>query len=318
MYIPVRKPSKLGDQMKFNDMLQAKWDEGKSVCVGLDPDIQELPIYHLHLNEYEIGAIDIWHSVGVASRESAATAILRFNERIIDATHDLVCAYKPNSAFYECLGWNGVRALENTIKYIRRVNPTIPVIYDANRGGTGNVNSGYALSAFDVLNADAITVSPYLGGESLDELLKCTDKGIIILVRTSNSGSDEFQGRSVLGNSTMFEDELYQIVARNIARYWNTNGNCAVVVGATNPSQLKEVRRIVGDMPILIPGIGAQGGDLKKTVLAGVNSKGQGMIINGSYGVIHASPHANFATAAREAVLGMQAQIDEVLQEVSI
>lgn len=293
----------------FNDMLQAKFDEGKSVCVGLDPDITKLPLAHLGLGEYDINAIKNW--LGIGSRESAATAIVHFNEGIVDATHDLVCAYKPNSAFYERLGSNGMRALERTVAYIRRKDPTIPIIYDAKRGDIGNTNTGYTESAFDKLGVDAITVAPYMGGESLSAFLRYSDKGIIVLVRTSNPGAGEFQDL-VLGDGT----KLYQIVARHVANDWNGNGNCAVVVGATNPEELASVREIVGDMPILIPGIGAQGGDLEATVRAGANSKCQGMIINSSRGVIHASQHGDFAQAARKVVEVMNAQIAEVLTRV--
>lgn len=293
----------------FNDMLQVKWDEGKSVCVGLDPDITKLPLAHLGLGEYDINAIKNW--LGIGSRESAATAIVHFNEGIVDATHDLVCAYKPNSAFYERLGSNGMRALERTVAYIRRKDPTIPIIYDAKRGDIGNTNTGYTESAFDKLGVDAITVAPYMGGESLSAFLRYSDKGIIVLVRTSNPGAGEFQDL-VLGDGT----KLYQIVARHVANDWNGNGNCAVVVGATNPEELASVREIVGDMPILIPGIGAQGGDLEATVRAGANSKCQGMIINSSRGVIHASQHGDFAQAARKVVEVMNAQIAEVLTRV--
>ena len=185
----------------FNDMLQVKWDEGKSVCVGLDPDITKLPLAHLGLGEYDINAIKNW--LGIGSRESAATAIVHFNEGIVDATHDLVCAYKPNSAFYERLGSNGMRALERTVAYIRRKDPTIPIIYDAKRGDIGNTNTGYTESAFDKLGVDAITVAPYMGGESLSAFLRYSDKGIIVLVRTSNPGAGEFQDL-VLGHHLLF------------------------------------------------------------------------------------------------------------------
>lgn len=289
----------------FNDILQVKWNEGKSVCVGLDPDITKLPLAHLNLGAYDIRAIQ--DSVGIGSRESAATAIVRFNERIIDATHDLVCAYKPNSAFYERLGWNGMRALENTVAYIRRKDPTIPIIYDAKRGDIGNTNAGYAEFAFDVLGMDALTVAPYMGQESMTELLEYPDKGIIVLVRTSNKGASEFQDLVLKDGRP-----LYELVAGNVAR-WGAHENCAVVVGATAPEELETVRKIVGDMPILIPGIGAQGGDLNATVRVGANSNGQGMIINSSRGVIHASRHADFAKAARNVVLDMNAQISEIL-----
>ncbi|RYX79056.1 orotidine-5'-phosphate decarboxylase [bacterium] len=291
-------------------MLQVKFDEGKSVCVGLDPDIAKLPFPHLNLSDYALNAIQ--KSDGLGSRESAATAIVHFNRHIVDVTYDLVCAYKLNSAFYERIGWNGLRALEQTVAYIRGQDPTIPIIYDAKRGDIGNTNAGYAELAFNVLGVDAITVAPYMGCESLSAFLEYSDKGIIVLVRTSNLGAGEFQDLDVEDG----REKLYEVAARNVANDWNGNCNCAVVVGATNPKELASVRKIVGDMPILIPGIGAQGGDLEAAVRAGANSKGQGMIINSSRGVIHASRHGDFTQAARKVVEVMNAQIAEVLTRV--
>jgi orotidine-5'-phosphate decarboxylase len=223
--------------------------------------------------------------------------ILRFNRAIVEATKDLACAYKPNVAFYEAHGKDGLVALRRTIAAVHYLAPEVPVILDAKRGDIGSTNVGYAEAAFEFLQADAITVHPYLGAEALQPFLARAEKGIIVLCRTSNPGAGEFQNLSVNGG-----EPLYRFVARRVASEWNKSGNCALVVGATYPDELREVRGIVGDMPILIPGIGAQGGDVEKTVSAGKDSRGQGMIINSSRGIIFASKGADFAEAARREV----------------
>ncbi len=197
-----------------------------------------------------------------------------FNKKIIDATHDLVCAYKPNSAFYEARGAKGIEELKNTCEYLRKNYPHIVIILDAKRADIGSTNAGYVSYAFDYLKADAITLHPYLGKEALQPFLDWVDRGCIILCRTSNSGSGEFQ------------DEMYQKVAQNVAGQWNANNNCAVVVGATYPEELGIVRKIIGEMPILLPGVGAQGGDLAASMRAGLNSQKAGLIINSSRGIL--------------------------------
>jgi len=274
----------------FNDLLKAKWDSGNFVCVGLDSELGKIP------PEFRAGTI------------LTEAAIHAFNAAIVDATKDLVGAYKPNIAFYEAHGEAGLRALRQTIIFINATAPDVPVILDAKRADIGNTNAGYVEMAFDYLGADAITVQPYLGGEALKPFLTLKDKGIIILCRTSNMGAGEFQDRLVLPTNEEANKwglrarnlmPLYQLVAHRVAKEWNQNNNCALVVGATYPEELREVRQIVGDMPILIPGIGAQGGDVEKTVVAGKDSHGQGMIINSSRGIIFASSGPDFAEAAR-------------------
>lgn len=201
-----------------------------------------------------------------------------FNKAIIDATCDLVCAYKPNSAFYEARGVEGITELKKTCDYLRKTYPEIPIILDAKRGDIGNTNEGYVTYAFDYLGADAITLHPYLGREALQPFLDRKDKGCIILCKTSNPGAGEFQDVGL----------LYQRVAKNVVKTWNSNGNCMVVVGATYPKDLAIIRRIVGNMTILVPGIGSQGGDIEKTVKAGMDSKGKGLIISSSRFIIFA------------------------------
>ncbi len=271
--------------ISFNDMLKAKWAEGKFACVGLDSEYEKLPVF-------------------LRDGTSVSAAITMFNRAIVGETRDFACAYKPNFAFYMAHGSEGLKALYQTIACIRIVAPTVPVILDGKFGDIGNTNEGYAKLAFDYLGADAVTVSPYLSGVALKPFLDRKDKGVFVLCRTSNLGSDEFQDLSVSGVATfaLGNISLYKHVASRVSKVWNVNGNCGLVVGATYPDELREVRGAVGDMPILIPGIGAQGGDVEKTVRAGKDSRGQGMIINSSRGIIFASQAENFATAAgREA-----------------
>lgn len=250
---------------------------------------------------------------------SVPNSMVAFNEAIVEATHDLVCAYKPNIAFYEEQGDEGFAALHRTIRTIHAIAPNVPVILDAKRADIGSTNIGYVRMAFDYLGVDAITVHPYLGAEALKPFLDREDKGIIVLCRTSNPGAGEFQDLMVkcpLAHLEFPSPEwpFYQHVAYRVMKYWNKNGNCAVVVGATYPDELREVREIVGDMPILIPGIGTQGGDVEKTVTAGKNSRGQGMIINSSRGIIFASDGENFAVAARREANKLRAAINQHLR----
>lgn len=280
----------------FRELLEARWAEGKFVCVGLDTDPLRVPIW---------------------SRVKNPTITIRsFNAEIVAATHDLVCAYKPNIAFYESYGNEGILALQLTIAHIQRVAPEVPVILDAKRGDIGNTNEGYLRMAFDFLNADAITLHPYLGMDSLEPFLDRKNKGLFILCRTSNPGAGEFQDMDVIasvdeekkwgiGDGDNLEAtslKLYEYVALRVAHEWNKNKNCALVVGATCPDELHQVRKLVDDMPILIPGVGAQGGDLQKTVEAGKDSRGRGMIINLSRSVLYASKERDFAEAARREV----------------
>lgn len=281
----------------FMEMLQAKWDEGKFVCVGLDSDLDSpkfparVPFHdwaymHEELNQQQMRQ-------------------LAFNCHIIDATKNLACAYKPNLAFYR--GESGKHVLRLTIQYIRGDVSDALAILDAKQADIGNTNDGYVEEDFDYYEASAVTVHPFLGMEAMRPFLNRADKGIIILCRTSNPGAGELQDLIVDG------EPLYQRIARNVTGGWNYNGNCAVVVGATYPDELARVREIIGDMPILIPGVGAQGGDLEKTVLAGRNSRNQGMIINSSRGIIFASSGEDFAEAARTETQKLHDAIHAVL-----
>ncbi|MBI2017700.1 orotidine-5'-phosphate decarboxylase [Candidatus Daviesbacteria bacterium] len=247
--------------------LKKKWDEGKFVCIGLDK------------GDFE------------------------FDKSIIDATFDLVACYKPNSAFYEAEGIKGLESLKKTIEYIKQKDPQIAIILDAKRGDIENTNEAYVKAIFDGLGADAATVNPYLGKEALQPFLQREDKGIFVLVRTSNPGAGEFQDLEVYPEQSRRGKPLYQVVAEHV-KDWGSN--VGMVVGATYPEELKKVREIVGEVPILIPGVGAQGGDIKTTISAGKDSQGQGMIISSSRGII-------FADNPREATQTLHQQIKEAL-----
>lgn len=292
------------ENRNFMQMLEAQWEKENFVCVGLDSEYEKIP------DSISLPKLPL----------RKGTAIWKFNRFIVEATKDLVCAYKPNIAFYEAHGDAGLDALKYTISCIHDLAPDVPVILDAKRADIGNTNKGYIKMAFDYLKTDAITVHPYLGKEALQPFLDCADKGIIVLCRTSNKGAGEFQDRIVevtdeeakqwgLPRFTLMP--LYQLVAYRVSREWNVNGNCALVVGATYPEELAAVRQIVGDTPILIPGIGAQGGDVEKTVKAGKDSRNKGMIINSSRGIIFASNGPDFAEAARRETMKLRDLINK-------
>ncbi|MDZ7726578.1 MAG: orotidine-5'-phosphate decarboxylase [Candidatus Campbellbacteria bacterium] len=279
----------------FREMIGRHWSRGNFVCVGLDTDFDKIPkVAKGNKSHY--------------SPEDISSVVVSYNKRIIEATRDLVCAYKLNTAFYEKHGANGLDALRQTIDYILETAADVPVILDAKRADIGNSNEAYAEAAFASLRADAITVHPYLGHAALEPFLAQRNKGIFVLCRTSNSGAGEFQDLSV-GNN----EPLYLRVARNVADIWNKYGNCALVVGATFPKELGEIRKTVGNLPILIPGIGVQGGDLKEVVNAGKDSRGMGMIINSSRGIIFASEGDNYAEAARVETKRLQGRITRYL-----
>jgi len=277
--------------------VEKQWARNHFVCVGPDSDYSKIP------DIVKRAIRDRFKEKLVNGPEQAAESIFKFNVEIVQATADIVCAYKPNIAFYESYGPDGITALRQTVGFIKAHAPEVPVILDAKRADIGNTNDEYVEMAFNVLGADAITIHPYLGQEAMQSFLDQKDKGIIVLCRTSNPGAGEFQDLKV----GVGREPIYQIVARRVAEHWNKNGNCAVVVGATYPEELREVREIVGDMPILIPGIGKQGGDLKKTIKAG----GREIIINLSRGVIFASNGPNFAQVAREEVVKLNELINQ-------
>jgi orotidine-5'-phosphate decarboxylase len=253
----------------FLEMLKKGWSKNYFVCVGLDSQYDRLP---------EV----VRKGIGIEK------AIFKFNKEIVDATHDLVCAYKLQYAFYGAKGKFGIVALIKTVAYIHKRYPDIPVILDAKRNDIGNTAEQYAVEVFDTYRVDAVTVNPYLGFDGVEPFLKRKNKGVIVLCRTSNPGAREFQDL-IVSHLTLGKVPFYQVVAYQVTKKWNANGNCGLVVGATYPKELAEVREISPDLPILIPGIGKQGGDVEKTVKAGQDSRGEGMIIHSARGIIFAS-----------------------------
>ncbi len=239
------------------------------VCVGLDPDLSRFP----------------------PAIEALDEPIFEFNKAIVDATHDLVCAYKPQIAHYAAE--SAEAQLESTIAYIKSTCPGVPIILDAKRGDIGSTAQMYATEAFERYAADAVTVNPYLGFDSLEPFLAYTDRGVIALCRTSNAGAADLQDLLVDGVP------LYEKVASLAATRWNRHGNLMLVVGATWPEQLSRIRSIVGEMPLLVPGVGAQGGDVAKLVAAGQTAAGAGLVINSSRAILYASDGEDFAAAAR-------------------
>jgi orotidine-5'-phosphate decarboxylase len=269
----------------FVERLQGACRANRSlVCVGLDPDPSRMPVRD----------------------------VTTFNRAIVEATADLVCAYKPNLAFYEALGMTGLKALEETLKAIRKLAPSAIVIGDAKRGDIGNTATAYAAALFDVWGFDAATVNPYLGGDSVEPFLAHADRGAFILCRTSNPGAREFQDLRVPAD--VGSRPLYESVARK-AGEWNTRGNVGLVVGATYPDELKRIRGLCPPLPILIPGVGAQAGDLDAAVLNGTDADGRLAVINSSRGIIYASRGADYAQAARRAATTLRDQANDVLKK---
>jgi orotidine-5'-phosphate decarboxylase len=265
----------------FIDRLSRAWNTHNSlVCVGLDPDPSRFP----------------------RSVQDADEPIFEFNRAIIDATHDLVCAYKPQIAHYSAR--SAETQLESTIAYIKSTYPEIPVILDAKRGDIGSTAQMYATEAFERYAADAVTVNPYLGFDSLQPFLDYKDRGVILLCRTSNSGAADLQDLLVDGIP------LYEKVATLAAGEWNTHGNCLLVVGATWPAQMQKIRSIVATMPLLVPGVGAQGGEVEKLVIAGRTQAGTGLIVSSSRAILYASDGEDFAAAARRETIKLRDAIN--------
>jgi orotidine-5'-phosphate decarboxylase len=276
--------SSLDITVTFTEKLSAAWKANHSLlCVGLDPDISKFP----------------------EQLRDRPDAIFAFCKAIIDATADAACAFKPQIAYFAAL--RAEDQLEAVCAYLRERHPRIPVVLDAKRGDIGATAGQYAREAFERYGADAVTVNPYMGFDSVAPYLDWKDRGVIILCRTSNAGGSDLQFLEVNGKP------LYQHVARLVAEKWNTNGQCGLVVGATFPEELAQVRAIVGDMPLLVPGIGAQGGDIEATVRAGRTANGTGMMINSSRAILYAAPQAgeDFAAAARRVAIETRDAINQ-------
>ena len=272
--------------MTFLDaLLEAGRHNRSLLCVGLDPNARKLP----------------------ATIRSAADPTYAFCMAIVEATADLVCAFKPNIAFFEALGPAGIETLRRLIADMPR---NVPVILDAKRGDMGSTAEAYAEAVFGRLGADAVTVSPYLGSDSLAPFLRHADKGCIVLCKTSNPGSAELQELELAVGGP-----LYLEVARRARDHWNGNRNLGLVVGATYPGVLAQVRELCPDLPLLVPGVGAQGGELAAATRAAVDSQGERAIISASRSILYASNGADFADAARQEALRLREEISSALTD---
>jgi len=272
--------------MHFMQSLQTAWTRNNSlVCVGLDPEPAKFP----------------------AHLKNRPDAVFEFCAAIVDATADLACSYKPQIAHFAAL--RAEEALERLIAHIHARHPGVPVILDAKRGDIGSTAQHYVTEAFERFGADAVTLNPYLGRDSVQPFLDRADKGVILLCHTSNPGAADLQDLDVGGKP------LYQHVARLVAQEWNTHGNCALVTGATYPEQLAEVRALIGDIPLLVPGIGAQGGDVQAVVRHGRTAAGTGLMINSSRAILYAGHGEDFADAARKATRDLRDSINRYRQD---
>jgi orotidine-5'-phosphate decarboxylase len=264
--------------MTFMKALRARWDEaGSLVCVGLDPEPQKFP----------------------ARFAGDPEAVYAFCRDIVDATAEYACCFKPQIAHFAALGAED--ALARLIGHVHAAHPGIPVILDSKRGDIGSTAQRYAIEAFDRYEADAVTANPYLGRDSLQPFLDRADRGVVILCRTSNPGAGDLQDLPVSDGRP-----LYQHVAEKVAREWNANGNCMLVVGATWPEQLREVRAIVGELPFLVPGVGAQGGDAEAVVRNAKTADGTGLVVSSSRAILYASSGDDYAEAAAAAARALR------------
>lgn len=250
------------------------------ICLGLDLDPKKMP------SEYS----------------GTVKGMFEFAHRIIDATADIVCAYKPNMAFFEAHGPEGFSLLR---LIVQRIPENVPIILDGKRGDIGNTSQFYADSMFNIFRADWVTINPYMGYDSMRPFLENKDKGAFILCLTSNPGSKDFQHLNVDGVP------LYRVVAERV-NYWNKDHNCGLVVGATHPDQLREIRGVAGDMPLLVPGVGAQGGSLEDSALLATDNFRKPAVINVSRSVLYASAEKDFAQRARGEVMKLNAEVERL------
>ncbi|SDW25733.1 orotidine-5'-phosphate decarboxylase [Lysobacter enzymogenes] len=267
--------------MSFMQALRRRWQQADTlVCVGLDPEPARFP----------------------ARFAADADAVFAFNRDIVDATAEFACAFKPQIAHFAALGAED--ALTRLIAHIHARYPEVPVILDSKRGDIGSTAQHYVSEAFDRYRADAVTVNPYMGRDSAQPFLDRAERGVVVLCRTSNPGAGDLQDLDVGGRP------LYQRVAEKVANEWNGHGNCALVVGATWPEQLREVRAIVGELPLLVPGVGAQGGDAQAVVSNAKSADGTGLMINSSRAILYASSGDDYAEAAAAAARALRDDIN--------
>ncbi len=272
--------------MKYNDLKKQIERKKTLLCIGLDTDMDKMP---KHLLEKE-------------------DPMFEFNKQIIDATHDLAIAYKPNTAFYEALGHKGWLSLEKTAKYLKSRYPDILNIADAKRGDIGNTSAKYAKAFFETMDFDAITINPYLGKDAVSEFLKYENKWVILIGLSSNPSSYDIQ----LIQEIESRDYIFEKVIR-YGKWWGTEQNMMFVVGATMSYKLRQIRHIIPEHFLLIPGVGSQGGNLEDVCKYGLN-KNFGLIINASRSIIHADNSENFAKVAREKALGYQTQMAKIIE----
>ncbi|MBN2165490.1 MAG: orotidine-5'-phosphate decarboxylase [Marinilabiliaceae bacterium] len=254
------------------------------LCVGLDSDMNKIPTL----------------------LKDTSDPLFAFNKQIIDATHDLTIAYKPNLAFYECMGVNGWNSLEKTVNYIRYNYPDIFIIADAKRGDIGNTSSMYAKAFFDTMEFDAVTVAPYMGEDSVTPFLSYVDKWVILLALTSNKGAFDFQF------VTENDEKLFEKVIRTSSK-WGNKDNMMYVVGATKAEMLRGIRQLIPNHFLLVPGVGAQGGSLSEVAENGMNDS-CGLLVNSSRNIIYASNGADFAEKARMAAKDIQLEMEQLLK----
>lgn len=279
--------------MRFEDKLAAAQQRNRSwLCVGLDIVGRKLPL----------------------AVQQADDPLLTFACAIVDATQDLVCAFKPNLGFFLAEGAAGIIALERLVRYIP---PDIPVILDGKFGDIGSTAGQYARGAFQALGVDAVTLSPYVGADAIEPFLAFADKGVFVLARTSNPGAGQFQNLMVERESNSLlhapRSTLYEVVVREATRWHRQGpGACGLVVGATYPHELERIRLLAPDLPFLVPGVGAQGGDLAAAVRHGPSSSGVGPVISASRSVLYASGREDFAEAARAAAVQVRQEINDL------
>ncbi len=272
--------------MAFMRALRDRWADSNSlVCVGLDPEPSKFP----------------------ARFTGDPDAVFAFCRDIVDATAPYACSFKPQIAHFAALAAED--ALQRLIAHVHAMHPGIPVILDSKRGDIGSTARHYAAEAFDRYAADAVTANPYLGGDSLQPLLDRAERGVVVLCRTSNPGARDLQDLVVSAEGGDHRP-LYQHVAAKVAREWNGNGNCMLVVGATWPRQLREVRAIVGDLPLLVPGVGAQGGDVEAVVASAKSADGTGLVVSSSRAILYASGGDDYADAAAAAARALRDEIN--------
>lgn len=317
---------KMSERPLFIEQLRARWDEGKFVCVGLDADYEKIP---KHIVEGSQQALPHQREAKVFSR-------VNFLKEIVNVTGDLVCAFKPNIAFFEDSP-EGEEALAQIIEHIHGRFPKVPVIGDVKRADIGNTNKGYARMAFERYGFDAITTNPYFGHDTYDPFLQYPGKGLLVLCKTTNKGAGIYQDAPVnlayyqeiqkLHGTPLLEEEyelarqvakrgielpLYYLVALRTATLAKENPNIGLVMGATHPEAFAPVRRLAPTLPFLIPGIGTQGGGLEQTLKYAPDKNGQGIIINSGSTIIFASSGEDFAEAARAATIKLHNQITEL------